>query len=224
MIDSLVNAHEFAHIISLNPENMVEATENLAFRRAYDRAELVLADGVGITIAAKILHISCGERIAGVDLMRELIHTYPQKRIAFVGGLLNVAQKTLDYFMNETGTQGAHWKAFPDVDPSDPFLIEYIISEKPDLLFVAFGSPKQELWIEKHRNKLQGTVCIGVGQAFDVYGGMVKRAPRLMQALGLEWLYRLLTQPWRWRRQLRLLKFIYLVIGYRLFPRRSQVS
>lgn len=218
-IDSFLKTNEFAHIVSLNPENLVEAVNADDFKSTFERAEIIIADGIGILHAAHILDIAVGDKITGIDLMSQLIMRYPEKRIVFVGAHNNTAQQTLEYFADKTDTSGAHWTAFPNVDKNDPGLIDKITTVKPDLLFVAFGSPSQELWIEKHRTQLQGVVCMGVGQAFDVYGGMVARAPRIVQALGLEWLYRLITQPWRWRRQLRLFKFIYLVIRYRIFSR-----
>jgi len=89
------------------------------------------------------------------------------------------------------------------------------------LIFVAFGSPAQELWLYKHRGKFKGIVCMGVGQGFDVLSGQVKRAPLLLRKIGLEWLYRLITQPWRWRRQLRLVKFLWLVFKEKLSNRET---
>ncbi len=79
-------------------------------------------------------------------------------------------------------------------------------------MFVAFGSPEQEKWIYQNRASLQGVTCIGVGGAFDFIGGRVGRAPRLIQKIGLEWLFRLVKQPWRWKRQLRLVEFVWLVL------------
>ena len=218
-IDNFLKTNEFAHIVSLNPENLVEAVNADDFKSTLERAEIIIADGIGILHAAHILNFAVGDKITGIDLMSELILKYPEKRIVFVGALRDNAQRTSEYFAKKTGTSGTHWKVFPDVDKNDPGLVDKITAVKPDLLFVAFGSPSQEMWIENHRTQLHGVVCMGVGQAFDVYGGMVARAPRLVQALGLEWLYRLITQPWRWRRQLRLLNFIYLVIRYRIFSR-----
>jgi len=87
---------------------------------------------------------------------------------------------------------------------------------KPDLLFVAFGAPMQEKWIFNNLDKLNVKVAMGVGGAFDYLAGKVRRAPRLVQKLSLEWLWRLICQPWRIGRQLRLLKFVYLVIRERL--------
>ncbi len=121
-----------------------------------------------------------------------------------------------------------HFVSLPDLDATDPNLekmLPTIFSTSnlhtdslhadpptPSLLFVAFGSPTQELWIEKHKHLFAHTICMGVGGAFDMLSGRVKRAPHLHRSLGLEWLYRLITQPWRWRRQVQLLRFIRLLI------------
>lgn len=192
---------------------------NPDFMTAYEHAEVMIADGVGILVAGKFLGVPCGERITGVDLMRLLIEKYPEKRIVFVGAHGNAAQKTLENLAKQTDATAFPWIAFPDVDKNDPTLIDKVVSAKPDIVFLAFGSPYQELWIETYRKQLTGSVCMGVGQAFNVYGGIIRRAPRFIQNLGLEWLYRLIAQPWRWKRQLRLLKFIYLAIRYRFLAR-----
>jgi len=218
-VDIYVKARRFAHVISLNPENFVEALHNNDLKSVYSQAEIIIADGIGILVAANILNVPVGDRITGVDLMGQLIHKYAQKNICFVGAHNNAAQKALEYFAIETKTSSTQWKAFPNVAKDDLTLIDMVVDAKPDLLFVAFGSPAQELWIEKYRDKLQGTVCVGIGQGLDVYAHQIKRAPKLMRTNGFEWLYRLVSQPWRWRRQLRLLKFIYFVLRYRFLAR-----
>lgn len=215
-IDGFVRMGEFAHIISLNPENLVEATKNSNFRSVYSRAEVIIADGAGIVVAAKVLGIGCGDRIAGVDLMSELIRKYQKKNIVFIGGYRDAAMRTMTHFLSTLQLTEHTWTAFADSDKNDPTLIDTVSAAKPDLLFVAFGSPAQEIWIDKYRNRLHGVVCMGVGQSFDVYGGYVQRAPSWLRSLGLEWLFRLILQPWRWRRQLRLLEFIALVIRNRV--------
>lgn len=215
-IDSFVRMQEFAHIISLNPENLVEATKNTDLASAYNRAEVVIADGAGILSAAKFLQVVCGDRITGVDLMNELVQKYHDKTIVFVGGYRDAASRTMDHFVSKLKLTKHTWIAFTDADKADPTLIGKVVATKPDLLFVAFGTPAQEVWIEKHRPQLHGAVCMGVGQSFDVYSGYVRRAPTVLRTLGLEWLFRLVTQPWRWRRQVRLLEFIYLTIRNRL--------
>ncbi|MBP9814630.1 WecB/TagA/CpsF family glycosyltransferase, partial [Candidatus Woesebacteria bacterium] len=121
-ISGFVADHTFAHIISLNPENVVEASENTDFWSSYNKAELVIADGAGIILAARILGIPAGERITGVDLMDKLIRQNPQKRILFVGARHNAATKTLEHFAHDLGVSGENWKAFPDVDKDNPQL------------------------------------------------------------------------------------------------------
>ena len=95
-------------------------------------------------------------------------------------------------------------------------IFSIVTEAKPNLVLVAFGSPSQEKWLWTHRDKFSGCVCMGVGQGFDVYGGLVKRSPVWIQKIGMEWFYRLITQPWRWRRQLRLIKFSVLLIKQKL--------
>lgn len=89
---------------------------------------------------------------------------------------------------------------------------QVINNAKPDILFVALGSPKQEYWIVNNMNNLHPTVFQGVGGSFDVISGNIKRAPQVFQRLGLEWLYRLIKEPWRWKRQLILPKFLIMVL------------
>lgn len=93
--------------------------------------------------------------------MSQLIMRYPEKRIAFVGAFNDVAQKTLEYFISKTGMSGTNWKALPNVSKNDPSLIEKITAVKPDLLFVAFGSPSQEMWIRKASNTAAGSSLHG---------------------------------------------------------------
>lgn len=214
-IDMFLEDGLFAHIVSLNPENTVLAYHNKAFSNTCEHAEILLVDGVGMTIASKMLTMPCGERITGVDLMRDIVLAHPLKKIVFVGGKQGSAQKTLEFLLRQTKVRDVSWVAFSDVNKKDPDLIKKILSVKPEIMFVAFGSPFQELWIESHRQQLHGVLCMGVGQGFDVYAGIVPRAPRIMQITGLEWLFRLVIQPWRWRRQLKLFEFIYLVVKYR---------
>ena len=87
-----------------------------------------------------------------------------------------------------------------------------VVGYKPHFVFVAFGSPNQELWIERHKKQFAGRVTMGVGGSLDYLSNNIKRAPVYIQKIGMEWLYRLTIQPWRWRRQVRLIKFIWLVI------------
>ncbi|HRN71205.1 MAG TPA: WecB/TagA/CpsF family glycosyltransferase, partial [Candidatus Woesebacteria bacterium] len=95
-------------------------------------------------------------------------------------------------------------------------IFSIVADYKPQILFVAFGSPYQELWLYHHADRLQGIICMGVGGSFDFLTGRVKRAPMLIRRLGLEWFFRLIVEPWRWKRQLRLVEFVYLIGKQRL--------
>ena len=97
-------------------------------------------------------------------------------------------------------------------DEDWPAIQQRLAAAQPDLLFVAFGHPRQDLWIDRHRAELPACVAIGVGGAFDFVAGVRRRAPRWLQRLGLEWLHRLLHEPWRWRRMLKLPQFVFLVL------------
>jgi N-acetylglucosaminyldiphosphoundecaprenol N-acetyl-beta-D-mannosaminyltransferase len=97
-----------------------------------------------------------------------------------------------------------------------PGIVSRIRATRPDVLFVAYGAPKQDLWIAEHRDALGVPAMIGVGGAFDHLIGVRKRAPAWVQRLNLEWLFRLITQPWRWRRQLALPRFVWAVYRERV--------
>jgi len=217
IINSYLQQRQFVHIISLNPENFVQASTNKQFAKAYTNAELIIIDGAGIHLAAQMLNIPAGDRITGVDLLQELVLTNKGKRIVFLGGFDGSAVRTIQYFADHAKLNNPQWFAIADVDKDDSTLIHKVLQLSPDLLFVAFGSPAQELWIEQYRQQLSGILCMGVGQAFDVYSGLVSRAPSFVRSIGFEWLYRLITQPWRWRRQLQLFQFIFMTLRYRYF-------
>ncbi len=214
-IDQYIVSGEFSHIVSLNPENIMICQTNDDARHAFERAQITIADGAGVVIAARLWGIPIGDRITGVDLMEAIVSTHRDKDMLFVGGYDGVAQQTCEILRSTYSLKG-RLDALSDVSRDDPALIQKILEAAPQILFVAFGSPYQEIWIDKHRSQLQGVVCMGVGQAFDVCAGKVMRAPTWVRRLGCEWLFRLITQPWRWRRQMRLLQFILFIVRGRI--------
>ena len=169
------------------------------------------------------------ERIAGVDFMEELCKRavdYPIT-VGFLGGRLGVAEKTAEclkssypwlnvvFVGQEWGRNGyilERRSKIKDLPAGRQGQSSKIRTEEIDILFVAFGHPKQEEWIAENLHKLPVKVAMGVGGAFDYISGEVKRAPFLVRAMGFEWLYRLVKEPWRWRRQLSLPVFVWLVI------------
>ncbi len=209
----------FYHIISLNPENLVVATEDDSFKRVIETAQIKIVDGVGIVLAGRWLGIEAGERVTGVGLMEDLLKMASDRRlrVLMIGGKENLALRLAQCYSDRfpeamfKGIQGIEDVKKPEVDEEDK-VFAIVAAYKPHLVFVAFGSPMQELWIERHKNEFANCVVMGVGGAFDYLSSNINRPPILIQKLGLEWLSRLLKQPWRWRRQLRLFKFIRLVL------------
>jgi N-acetylglucosaminyldiphosphoundecaprenol N-acetyl-beta-D-mannosaminyltransferase len=220
------NPDGFFHIVSLNPENIVVAQENEEFKKALNNAQIGIFDGVGVVLAARILGVSSVERVTGVDLMEELVKLADKLRlrVLLIGGRGNLAKSLADCYQKNYrkaeffGLEGI--KEIKNLKKTEEEEIFAIVSRfKPHLVFVAFGSPSQELWIECHKEKFSKMVVMGVGGAFDFLAGQVPRAPRWVRRIGLEWLFRLLAQPWRWRRQTRLLRFVWLVIKEKFFSK-----
>lgn len=207
------------HIVSLNPENMVLATKNDLFKKVIETAQIKIVDGIGIVLAGRWLNIDVGERVTGVGLMEELINMASERRlrVLMIGGKENLALELAECYGTHfpeakfKGVQGIVNIKNPTKDEEDA-IFSIVAAYKPHLIFVAFGSPYQELWIERHKRKFVGCVVMGVGGSFDYLSGKVIRPPVFIQKIGFEWLFRLLQQPWRWRRQLKLLEFIRLIL------------
>jgi len=209
---SAVRDKRFMHVVSLNPENIMAAQTDTTFAKVLATDSMQIIDGTGVLLASRWTgeYQKGWERVTGVDLMDRLIQQHGRSakkmRICLLGGRGGVASQLAHHYQVRFANLSID--AIDDADPSDSQLAEKVARLSPDLLFVAFGSPIQELWIENHKQLFPHTVCMGVGGAFDMLSGHVRRAPTLIRSFGLEWLYRLITQPWRWRRQLQLLQFI----------------
>jgi len=208
----------FSHIVSLNPENLVITTENESFKKVIETAQIKIIDGTGVVLAGRFLDVEVGERITGVGLMEELLKKASDRRlrVLMIGGKENLAEKLIECYSEQfpeakfKGVQGI--EDIKNIKKEEEVKIFSIVTAyKPQLVFVAFGSPIQELWIARHKKEFSKCVVMGVGGAFDYLSSNIERAPVFIQKLGLEWLFRLVNQPWRWRRQLRLIKFIWLV-------------
>ncbi len=188
------------YIVTPNPEFLVMAQDDLEFKSILNNADLAIPDGMGLKLSGDIECIT-----PGIDLMEALIKMAEEKAftVGFLGGRDRVAEGTVKRLREK----------YPKLKVS-------FISEEPenisstDVLFVAFGAPKQEKWIAENLNNIPVKVAMGVGGAFDVLCGRVPRAPLLVRKLGLEWLFRLAVQPWRIRRQLALLKYLMLIWKY----------
>lgn len=201
-------------IYTPNPEQVVLSRENGGFGEILRQGDILLPDGVGLIWASRLLSLKTGqpplaERIAGVEVVSMLWAEAPTQgwRVLVVGGrqYQQLGEQWLPGYENVQQPTTAE----------EAEVVLVIEETQPDIVFVAFGAPWQEQWIHTHRPLLEKagvSLAMAVGGSFDFLLGKVKRAPVWMQKFGLEWLYRLLQQPWRWKRQLRLLKFIGLTL------------
>ncbi len=187
-------------IVTANGVMLVRAARDEQVRRVLSNAALVIADGAGVVLAARILGRPVFARVPGVELVQELCAraAVEKWRVFLLGAAPGVAADAADVLRQRyPGLQvaGVIHGYFAD----DSTVIREIRQAKPDLMFVALGFPRQDLWIASHRDRLGVPVCIGVGGTLDVLAGRVRRAPRLIRQIGLEWAFRLIQEPRRWR-------------------------
>jgi len=194
-------AHQMA---TVNPEFVMAARRDPAFRAVLEGADLCLPDGVGITLAARYLGRPLRERVAGVDLVEALAARAARDgwRVFFLGAAPGVADRAASLLaarypgLTVAGTHAGSPRREEEDD-----IVRRVREARADVLLVAYGAPAQDLWLARNLARTGAKVGVGVGGAFDYIAGVVPRAPRWMRRVGLEWLYRLIRQPWRWRRQ-----------------------
>ncbi len=197
-------------VFTVNPEIVMLAGRDDEFARILRDSDLNLADGIGVVLAARLAGVDIPERVAGADLVEHLgeIGGALGWSIFFLGGREGVARRAGEALARQhPGLRIAGWSEADSGEAADEETIAAINAVNTDLLLVAFGAPRQECWIARNLKNLDVGVAIGVGGTFDFMAGDVPRAPRLMRAVGLEWLYRLIKQPSRWRRMLALPAF-----------------
>jgi len=202
-------------VLTLNPEYLYRALREPHLMEIVRRASLVTADGVGIVWAARVLGRHVPERVTGIDLMTALAARAARERwrVFLLGaspGVADAAAAKLAARFPGFRVAGTHHGYFAPED--EPELLQKIKAARPDILFVALGAPKQEVWIAQNLDALRVPVVMGVGGSFDVLAGRVRRAPAVLRRLHLEWLGRLLYEPRRWRRMLVLPKFVWIVL------------
>lgn len=189
------------YIVTPNPEMIVAAQEDAAFKKILNGADLAIPDGSGLKLSGKIKNI-----LAGTDFMEELVKLAAEKGFTtgFLGGKEGVAKRCAECLLRKYPELKVFF-ASGDTNAKIP---------PCDLLFVALGHLKQEKWIAQNLDKIPIHVVMGVGGAFDYLSANVPRAPQGLRNLGLEWLFRLVIQPWRIKRQLALLKYLWLLLVY----------
>lgn len=209
-IEIRMQKQEKTFIVTANPEIVMRANEDAKFKEILQRATYITADGIGIVKAAKQLGQPLPERVAGYDTMLQLLQVAnnESKSVYFFGAKDKTLEKMIAK-IEETYPNlviaGSYHGYF---NPKDDSVIREIQEKEPDFIFVALGFPRQEKWIDANMPKCKKGIFMGVGGSFDVISGEVKRAPKIWRSLHIEWLYRLLSQPSRWRRMLAIPKFM----------------
>ena len=191
------------HVVTINPEFVMEAQHNAAFRQALASADMATVDGFGLQLVARWRGTPFRERVTGVALTEQIAAAAARQgwSLFLLGAAPGVAERAA------AALQQAHpalriagcYAGSPD-PAAEPHIRSRIAQAHPDVLLVAYGHPAQDLWIARNLPDLRVPVAIGVGGVFDYLAGEVPRAPAWMRRIGLEWLYRLIKQPQRWRR------------------------
>jgi N-acetylglucosaminyldiphosphoundecaprenol N-acetyl-beta-D-mannosaminyltransferase len=214
-VAALIGTGRQSRVMTLNPEFLYRAQSDGELLDLVKRADLVTPDGEGIVWACRIAGRPVPERVTGIDLMMRLVEKAAAEgwRVYLLGAAPGVAEEAAERLSRlYPGLQVAGCRHGYFQEDEGYKVAEEISKARPDLLFAALGAPKQEIWIDRYLEKSGATVAIGVGGSLDVLAGRVRRAPRWVRRLRLEWLYRLLSNPSRWRRQLVLPLFAWLVI------------
>lgn len=187
-------------LCTANPEFLIAAQSDAAFRAVLNGADLVIPDGIGVVWAARWLGYALPERVAGADLVVKIVERGAKHgwRIFFLGAAEGVAQRAAEILqLRYPGFVVAGAYAGSPRPEDEAEIIARVTAARPDILFVAYGHPKQDKWIARNRERLGVPLSLGVGGAFDFIAGVVPRAPLWVQRVHLEWLYRLWRQPWR---------------------------
>nr|WP_147534193.1 WecB/TagA/CpsF family glycosyltransferase [Bacillus marasmi] len=201
-------------VVTANPEIVMYANSDPEYLSIVNKSDYTIADGIGVIIGSKMLGTPLPERIPGFDLMQDLLETANKNEwsVYLLGAKKDVIEKAVENVKERhpklklVGWNDGYfnWESSKVADE--------IAKKQPDLIFVALGFPRQEMWIAKHFASFNKGLFMGVGGSFDVLSGHVKRSPEIWQKLHLEWFYRLLKQPSRWRRMLALPDFIIKVL------------
>jgi N-acetylglucosaminyldiphosphoundecaprenol N-acetyl-beta-D-mannosaminyltransferase len=211
--EALQRAHEFVmsgtphQVVTVNVDFIRLAQENLEFRAIINRSDLAIADGMPLVWASKLSGERLPERVTGVELVEQCCALAAREgySVFLLGGEDGVAEaagKILAERHAGLKVVGAYSPPVgPFSDEENRKMVDMIREAQPDMLFVAFGAPKQDMWIAQHRDQISVPLAVGVGGVFNFVTGRVQRAPGWMQKSGMEWLFRVLQEPQRlWRR------------------------
>lgn len=223
-VDAFVANGQPHQVVTLNPEMLVATHNDPGLRRLLNEADLNVADGVGLMLAARLQGHCLRERVTGSDGIYRLATHCARRgyRPFFLGAAPGVAEIVAGRLAaaNPGLEIAGTYAGSPRIEDEDD-IISRVRAATPDLLLVAYGVPAEEMWIARNSARLGVPVMIGVGGSFDFVAGVARRAPVWMRRVGLEWLHRLICEPWRWRRQWALPKFLALLVRQRRRERRD---
>lgn len=197
---SLIDGQKVSHVITINPEMFFQAEKDTEFANIIKEAEMVIPDGVGVKIGLKLTGKNIC-RIPGIDFAKRLLEEAALTGIpvAIIGAKQDVIQAAVENLQKEIDGLNIVYYHDGYFDNPDEIYND-LISKSPKLILVALGSPKQETFIYKAKKILKPALMVGIGGSLDVWSGKVKRAPKIFRILGLEWFYRTVTQPQRFKR------------------------
>ncbi|HLR40993.1 MAG TPA: WecB/TagA/CpsF family glycosyltransferase [Virgibacillus sp.] len=201
-------------VVTANPEIVMKTREDARYKTIVQSADYVIPDGTGIVLAAKFMNQPLVERVPGYELMLALLEQAEKNGWScfFLGASEQVNEKAVaeaQLMFPELKIAGRQHGFF---DMDDPSIADYIAASGADIVFVALGMPRQEKWIAQYTGKFSKGLFIGVGGSFDTLAGVVKRAPQKWIDWNLEWLYRVLQQPSRLRRIVKVFEFMLRII------------
>lgn len=214
-LDSIIQENKKSSVYAVNPEKIIFANRNVDIKNILSSAGLLIPDGIGVVIAAKLQGIKIKERVPGCELAVKLCELAEKNgyRVFLLGAKEETNLAAYDELiaqfpkLNIAGRRNGYFTE----DESDE-IVSLINQSNAHIVLVALGSPKQEKWINQYQDAINANILQGVGGTFDVIAGSVKRAPAFWRSIHLEWLYRLLAQPQRIFRQTALPTFVWQII------------
>ncbi len=213
---NMIDGHKVSQVVTINPEMFQCAEKDPNFANIIKEAEMVIPDGVGVKIALRLTGKKA-DRIPGIDFARKLLYEASKNNIptAIIGAKEEVIIKAVENLQNEINGLNIVYYHNGYFSNNNEIYNE-LKAKSPKLILVALGSPKQEEFIYNAKKILNPALMIGIGGSLDVWSGYIKRAPKIFQVLGLEWLYRTITQPARFKRIFPALPlFLIKVINYK---------
>lgn len=223
IVDEFLKGDSLKVIYTPNTEIVMVAKDDKELMELINRGDLIIPDGIGLIYGSRIQKKPLKERVTGFDTSMKMLeiankNSYSLYLLGGKDGVARDAAKSIEERYPDIRIAGFHHGFFKGshiglVDEEEELeIIDDINRSNPDIIFVGLGFPKQEIWIDENRHRLKGKVIIGNGGVMDILSGNAKRAPEIYQKLGLEWLYRLIKEPSRFKRQLVLPKFMIYVL------------